>query len=228
MMKSFAFVSLLLLSPMLFAQKLEEKIHITGEAEIEIPADQVLLTVHLQYKDYENVQTAFNAHKAAEQKLVKLVKDLKISGSDVQYSLISFSRQQEYTATSSLREYFVTTQTVNILLKDLKSYPDILIKLVNSGFTNVSTGFTSSKGKDFPEELLTKAVEQARKKAEVIAKASGRKLGKVTYVGDAAKSDPIFRAEMTYAKVADSGGFISEYPQTIKKSLSLEVIFELY
>jgi uncharacterized protein YggE len=227
MLKPLALATLLLFTGKAFAQTQQEKIQVTAEAEIELPADQVLLQVHLNYRDYENVKTAFDQHKAAEAKLLKLIKDLKIPASDVQYSLMSFNRQMEYQADSKMREYYLTQQTVTILLKDIKSYPDVVIRLVNGGFTNVSTGFTSSKLKDFPEELLQKAVAQAKKKAEVIAKAANRKLGFVTYVTDTAKNDPVFRAEMAYAKASDAGNMSSEIPQTVKRSLSLEVTFTL-
>lgn len=227
MLKPLALATLLLLSGRGFAQTQQEKIQVTAEAEIELPADQVLLQIQLNYRDYDNVKTAFDQHKAAEAKLLKLIKDLKLSSSDVEFSLLSFNRQMEYEANSKMREYFVTQQTVTLRLQDIKAYPDVVIRLVNGGFSNVSTGFTSSKLKDFPEELLQKAVAQAKKKAEVIAKAADRKLGFVTYVTDTAKSDPVFRAEMAYAKASDSGNLSSEIPQTVKRSLSLEVTFTL-
>ncbi len=227
MLKPLALATLLLLSGRGVAQTQQEKIQVTAEAEIELPADQVLLQIQLNYRDYDNVKTAFDQHKAAEAKLLKLIKDLKLSSSDVEFSLLSFNRQMEYEANSKMREYFVTQQTVTLRLQDIKAYPDVVIRLVNGGFSNVSTGFTSSKLKDFPEELLQKAVAQAKKKAEVIAKAADRKLGFVTYVTDTAKSDPVFRAEMAYAKASDSGNLSSEIPQTVKRSLSLEVTFTL-
>jgi uncharacterized protein YggE len=227
MVKPLALAALLLFTGKAFAQTQQEKIHVTAEAEIELPADQVVLQVQMNYRDYDNVKNAFDQHKAAEAKLLALIKDLKVPAKDVQYSLISFNRQMEYQADSKMREYFQTQQTVTVRLKDLKTYPAVVIKLVNAGFTNVSTGFTSSQLNDFPEVLLQKAVAQAKKKAEVIATAANRKLGFVTFVSDTAKSDPVFRAEVAYAKASDSGNLSSEIPQTVKRSLSLEVTFTL-
>lgn len=227
MFKRIILTTSLLLTQMAFAQSntSDERIQVLAEAEIELPADQVIFNVNLSYKDYDDVKVAFNNHKKAEEALLKFLKDLKIPNKNITYSLVSFQRHNEYSPDGKSKEFFATQQNVTIKLEDLKAYPDLLIKLVNAGYTNVNTAFTSSKENDFHDTLLEKAIAQAEKKAAVLAKASDRKLGKVTRVSDSIQNDPVFRAEAMYAK-ADSG-FISEIPQTIKKSISLNVVFEL-
>lgn len=229
MVKKLAVAGLLLMNHFTFAQKnmQDERIQVTGEAEIEIPADQVMFNINLNYKDYDGVKTAFDQHKAAEARLLRFLKDLKVPDRNITYSLINFNRQMEFKADGTPREYFGTHQNITVKLEDLKSYPDFLVRLVNAGFTNVNTAFTSSKSNDFHSELIEKAIEQARKKAQVMAQASGRKLGKVTHVSDAVQPDPVFRAELAYAKSGNDGGFISEIPQSVKKSISVHVAFTL-
>lgn len=229
MVKKLAIAGLLLMTHFTFAQKnmQDERIQVTGEAEIEIPADQVMFNINLNYRDDNNVKTAFEQHKAAEAELLKFLKDLKVADKNITYSLINFNRQIEFKPDGTPREYFGTQQNVTVRLENLTSYPDFLIRLVNAGFTNVNTAFTSSKADDFHSGLIEKAIAQARKKAEVMAHASGRKLGKVTHVSDSALPDPVFRAELAYAKSANDGGFIAEIPQSIKKSISLNVAFML-
>lgn len=205
----------------------DERIQVTGEAEIEIPADQVVFNIMLNYKDYDGVKTAFDQHKAAEAQLLRFLKDLRVPDKNVTYSLINFNRQVEFKPDGTPREYFGTQQQVMVRLETLTTYPDFLIRLVNAGFTNVNTAFTSSKANDFHSELIEKAIAQAKKKAEVMALASGRKLGRVTHVSDAVQPDPVFRAELAYAKSAYDGGLISEIPQSIRKSLSVNVAFVL-
>jgi uncharacterized protein YggE len=227
MLKHIILATSLFISTMALGQtKQEEKINVVGEAEIEIPADQVMFNITLTYKDYENVKTAFDQHKKAEAELLKFLKGLNIPQKNIKYTLISFNKNMEYMPDGKNKEYFATQQNVNIKLEDLNGYADLLIKLVNAGFTNVNTAFTSSKENDFHSDLIEKAIAQAKKKAEVMAKVSDRKLGKVTYISDTQTPDPVFRAEYALAKSAD-GGFISEVPQSIKKTLSVNVIFEL-
>lgn len=226
-MKQLAIAGLLFMTHFTFAQKNmpDERIQVTGEAEIEIPADQVVFNITLNYRDYDNVKTTFDQHKAAEARLLQFLKDLKVADKNITYSLINFNRQVEFKPDGTPKEYFATQQNVTVRLEELTTYSGFLIRLVNAGFTNVNTAFTSSKANDFHSALLEKAIEQARKKAEVLALASGRKLGRVTHVSDTAQPDPVFRAELAYAKSAND--FISEVPQSIKKSISLNVAFIL-
>lgn len=228
MFKQIILTTSLLMSTLAFAQtKQEEKIDVIAEAEIDIPADQVLFSINLNYKDYDNVKTAFDLHKSAETKLLSLLKKLKVPTKNITYSLISFQRQTEFMENGKRRDYFGTQQNIDVKIEELASYPAFLIELVNEGFTNVSTAFTSSKANDFHATLIEKAIEQAKKKAEVMAKASGRKLGRVTRVSDTVQSDPVFRAELGYAKMANNDGFISQIPQSVKKNVTVNVVFEL-
>lgn len=229
MIKKLAVAGLLLLTHFTFAQKnmQDERIQVTGEAEIELPADQVIFNINLNYKDYDGVKTAFDEHKAAEARLLKFLKELKVPDKNINYTLISFSRQVEFRSDGTPREYFGTQQNITVRIENLKTYPDFLIRLVNAGFTNVNTGFTSSKAEDFQGALIEKAVAHAKKKAEVMARASGRKLGMVTHVSDTTYPDPVFRTELSYAKNASDGAFFSEIPQSIKKTISLNVAFLL-
>lgn len=229
MIKKLAIAGLVVMSHFTFAQKTlqDERIQVSGEAAIEIPADQVWFNINLNYKDYDGVKTAFDQHKTAEAQLLRFLKDLRIPDKNITYSLISFNRQMEFRADGTPKEYFGTHQNITVKLEDLKSYPDFLIRLVNAGFTNVNPAFTSSRSNDFHGELIEKAIGQARKKAEVMAKASGRKLGRVTHVSDTLQPDPVFRAELAYAKSGNDGGFIAEIPQSVKKSISVQVSFTL-
>lgn len=228
MIKQIILATSLFMSTMAMGQiKQEEKINVVGEAEIEIPADQVMFDITLTYKDYDNVKTAFDQHKKAEADLLKFLNGLKIPQKNITYTLISFNKHTEYTNDGKNKEFFATRQNVKVKTEDMNNYADLLINLVNAGFTNVNTAFVSSKENDFHSDLIEKAIAQAKKKAEVMAKASGRKLGKVTFISDSQAPDPVFRAEYLLAKSANDGGFISEVPQSIKKNLSVNVVFEL-
>jgi uncharacterized protein YggE len=227
MLKNIILATSIFMSTMAFAQTKElEKINVIGEAEIEISADQVKFDITLTYKDYENVKTAFDQHKKAETELLNFLTNLNIPKKNIKYTLISFNKNVEYLPDGKHREFFATQQNVNVKLEDLNSYADLLIKLVNAGFTNVNTSFTSSKESNFHTDLMEKAILQAKSKAEVMAKVANRKLGKITYISDKPETETIFRAEYALSKTAN-GDLISEVPQSIKKSLSVNVIFEL-
>ncbi len=219
----------------------ENRIVVIGMAEIEIPADRVVFEIKLSYKDEKDVKKAFALHKESEVKLMSILKDLKVPGKNVNYTLVNVNQQYSYDDSPDRRKMvYATNQTVNITLDSIKNYSDFMIKLISEGFGDVDTDYISSKENDFHNELIEKAIEIATKKAQIMAKSSTRNLGKILRVSDTNESDPEFNYRgLLNGEIAASGrkgwrshpeiggdGF-SLIPQTIKKSMSVKVVFEL-
>jgi uncharacterized protein len=223
----------------------ENRIVVIGMAEIEIPADRVVFQVKLSYKDDDDVKKAFALHKESEARLISFLKDLKVSEKNINYTLVNVGKKYSYYEEANTKKImYATNQTVSITLDSIRAYSDFMLKLISSGFNDIDTDFISSKTDDFHSVLIEKAIEMATRKAQVMAKSSKRNLGKILKVSDTDEEDPEFSYHgMSNGEIAASsrkgwvsyGGMgggtgetdISLIPQTVKKSISVKVVFEL-
>jgi uncharacterized protein len=213
----------------------DNRIVVLGEATIEIPADRVEFNIELKFDDSTNIKRAYKRHKEAESKLVSYLKELNIPPKNINYSLINIGKTTDYNdETNKSTDIFGTNQKVFVTIDDVKQYADVMMKLITAGFTDVSTSFGSSKENDFQQTLIEKAIEAARKKALVMAKAANREISKIVKVSDTEESDPTFggygnsyAAAMAVMGDANSENVITEIPQTITKRMTVKVVFAL-
>ncbi len=230
-----ALIFTLLLSNISFSQSIspDNRIVVLGESTVEIPADRVVFEIGLKFTDSTDVKKAYAKHKETESKLVNFLKELKIPNKNISYTLISIGKEFESYPVSKERKFlFGTSQNVSVTIEDVNKYTDFMMQLISAGFTQVSSAFKSSKEKDFQETLIQKAIEAARKKANVVAKSANREIRNIIKVLDTEETDPAFRNDMvnvaSYFSVWDSTeGSIIKIPQSITKSYSVKVVFSL-
>jgi uncharacterized protein len=244
--KLFAFVMLFGLSTMTQAQTQTttpdlpiNRVVVLGDATLELPADQVRVQVNLRFTDPTDAKKAYEGHRAAEKRLVQLLKDFKIDDKDIVYSLLNVHKNVDlYGPDGRRREEVATDQQIIFKLNDLKRYPELQLTLIGGGFNNFSASFSSTKEDDNKNKVLEKAIEVARGKAETMAKASGRTLGGVLSVRDTEETDPAlgrrypvataFATESLRAgKSAADSGNLFEFPQKIVIPAQVKVTFEL-
>jgi uncharacterized protein len=214
----------------------ENRIVVIGMAEVEIPADRVVFQVSLATKEENDVKKAYDSHKRKELNLLSFLSDLKIPNKNINYTLINISKRivyEDILKENTRKTYYETSQTVTITIDSLKKYSPFILKLIDAGFDDVSTSFTSSRINNFHDKLLEKAIEMAKKKAQVMAKSSNRELGRIVKIMDTEETDPNFNnswSNNSYeGRAVGAGGSYEmiSIPQSVTKSISVKVIFEL-
>ncbi|RAJ94146.1 hypothetical protein LX87_04030 [Larkinella arboricola] len=212
------------------------RIVVLGDAELELPADQVRVVVNLQYSDPTDAKKAYNAHQAAEKQLVTLLKDYQINEKDIRYTLLQVQKNQnDVYPTGERRQEIVTMQQVIFELNKPERYPALQLALINAGFNRFQATYHSTKEEQSKNLALEKAIEAAREKAVVMAKAAGRTLGTVLSVRDTEETDPVFQkrfgAGYSYGSAlyasARAEGNLLDIPQTIRIPAQVKVTFEL-
>ncbi|MBC7893113.1 MAG: SIMPL domain-containing protein [Sphingobacteriaceae bacterium] len=226
---SFAQNSAILLSP-------DNRIVVLGEATLNLAADRVVLTVNLSARDSLSVQRAYDKHKRLEASLVRFLKEAALPDTSVRYQLFNVRQEFEY-AGPGRRQVgaYVTTQSVTLTLTDVRQYATFLVKLIGAGFSDVNASFNASKSEQFQGKLLENAVTVARKKAEVLASASGRRIKRVSKIMDTEETDPTFNRVIPMAMAAQrvsydkavGGSDLTDIPQTIRLAMQVKVVFEL-
>jgi len=141
----------------------------------------------------KSVQEATDANSKLMAAITSALQDAGIAAKDIQTS--RFSIQPLYTPAdphneSKLVGYSVSNQ-VNVTIRDIGKAGDILDRLATAGVTNVGNiEFLHSDPSKLLDQARAAAVADAKRKAEIYAKASGIALGRVVWIAEDAGLAP--------------------------------------
>ena len=123
---------------------------------------------------------------------------------------------------------WTANNSITITLRDIAKAQSLVDTLNKTGATNVSgPNYALDSSSEASEDLLAQAIDDARTKATKIAKASGRRLGKVITVSEISGS-PIFYPTALESKGRGDTSVptpVEPGSQTVYKSIT--VVFEL-
>lgn len=163
--------------------------------------------------------------------LVNSLKNFGINDSDIQTAQISVYENAQpeimiYPPRPTNTKKWQASNTITIKLRDTTKTSALSDLLDKSGATGVSgPNFSVEDTKTSDNELLTRAIDDAKSKAQTLAKAGGRTLGRMITVTEGASSQPY----PLYAAVgkADSSVSTPVEPGTQTLTKTVTVIFEL-
>lgn len=152
--------------------------------------------------------------------LIKAVKDFGIGDKDIKTQNISYYQIPKGSINPG---QWQVNNNLEITLRDVSRASDLADLLAKSGANNVyGPNFRLDENNQAANGLFNEAINDAKSKAGNIAKASGRKLGKILSVTEGATSNglyPMFDRGM--------GGGAPIEPGTQSVSKSVTVVFEL-
>ena len=183
------------------AQETKPMITVTGEGKVKVAPDQVSITVSVESKGTK----AADVKKANDAKIdgvLKYIKKMGIAKEDFQTTRVSLNDQYDY---DKKKHNYVAVQSIQILVKDLAKYDELMEGLVDSGVNNIGNiDFQSSKIEIHKSEARKLAIQNAKMKAQDYVGALGQKMGAAyTIVDNSQDSYPRPRYEMMAMKVAD-------------------------
>ncbi len=162
--------------------------------------------------------------------LIKAAKDFGINQGDIKTQSLSFYQNEETYYDNGVQKsrkgQWRVSNSIEITLRQIDKASDMANLLASSGANNVyGPNFQFDDTSEFENSLFEQAIGNAKTKAETIASASGRKLGKVISVTEGAGLSNIYPV---YAmKGAEGGGGAPIEPGSGTVSKSVTVVFEL-
>ena len=156
-------------------------IAVHGRAKAEVVPDVFPLQITLKDTslDAASTQRQIEAHAQA---VIALARQMKLPDRDVEVANLNVSPQYRWDDNEKRQVFLGNTYTRMIKLR-FRALPDLqeaIAALPKSSQVQLDTGsFESSRQAQVRRELLTEAVADARKTAEVMAAAVGRSLGSV-------------------------------------------------
>ncbi len=152
-------------------------IHVTGDAEVRVAPDEVLLTIGIETQS-RKLNEAKDENDARVQRVLDLADDYDIERRHIQNSYISiYPRYDSSYDKRVLVEYSVRRNLV-ITLKDLSKFEDLLTDLLEADVNYVhGIDFRTSELRKYRDEARARAIVAAREKAVALAAELGQEIG---------------------------------------------------
>jgi len=210
----------------------DNRIVVIGQASIDVPADKIVFSVRLKSIDSVSIDNVYKKHKLSENKMIALLKELGVSDKNINYTLFSLDHTQDYDTKSW---YYLGTQQVKFTIDSVQEYAKVQSRLIEEGFSEFDSNFTSSKIDTYTSQVLEKAITAAKVKAETMAKAADRKIKRIVKIADTDESDTMISdwhhgyivSEMSLSAPPVGNSSLTSIAQSIPVSAQVKVVFEL-
>jgi uncharacterized protein YggE len=120
------------------------------------------------------------------------IKDAGIADRDIQTSRLSLQPQYDPNKSGTARlTGFQATNQVTVRIRDIDKLPTVLDRAIGAGANEMSgIEFVVSEQSKLLDQARDDAITDARRKAELYAKAAGAKLGRVVSITEEGSSPP--------------------------------------
>ena len=213
-------------SPALAQGDLQPAISVSGEGTVTVPPDLAQIDAGVA-SDAKTAKEAAEANNTAMGKVLAALKGAGTDETDVQTSRLSL--QPQYAQPAPGRQAppaiigYRAANHVTIKVRDLTKVANVIDTLVAAGANDIgNVGFTVREPSKLLDEAREKAVADARRKAEIYAKAAGVILGAPLDITEGGTPAPMFRSKMVAAApMAIAGTPIAQGEETLSISVSI-------
>ena len=169
----------------------ERSITVIGEATVSVAPDNANIRLGVTSQG-KNAREASEANARQMTTVLAAIREAGVADRDVQTSRLSLQPQYEQGKAGPARLLgFQVTNQVSIRIRDIDKFPGILDRAIAAGANEMSgIEFVVSEQSKLLDQARDDAVTDARRKAELYAKAAGVKLGPVTSITEEGSSPP--------------------------------------
>jgi uncharacterized protein len=195
-------------------------ISVTGEAKISAPPDLAQIDGGVT-SEAKTAREASEANNAAMGKVLLALKGAGIDEKDYQTSRLSLQPQSSSKSNGppTITGYRASNR-VTIRLRDVTKVANVIDTLVGAGANDIGgINFMVSQASKLLDEAREKAIADARRKAEIYAKAAGVTLGAPLSISESGAPAPIVFRRMA-AGVAESAP-VAPGEETLQLSVSV-------
>ncbi len=182
----------LLAAPALAQTAPPAMISVTGEATVSVPPDLAQIDAGVT-TEAKTAREASDANNAAMGKVLLALKGAGIDENDYQTSRLSLQPQTapNRTGPSAIVGYRASNR-VTIRLRDVTKVASVIDTLVGAGANDIGgINFTVSQASKLLDDAREQAIADARRKAEIYAKAAGVTLGAPLSISEGSMPVPI-------------------------------------
>jgi len=206
-----------------------EVVVVTGTAKTQQKSQIATFSVGVtSFKDKKEDAISEVNTKIAE--VIKVADNFGIDKKDIKTENMSIYQQQESYWEDNRQKYrpgqWSVSNNVSIILRDISKAGSFADELAKTGATNIyGPSYASDNQKELEAGLIEEAIKDATSKAQTMAGASGRTLGRIVSVtegGSTSSLQPLFVTDR-----AGSGGGAEPEPGSTTVYKTITVTFEL-
>ena len=173
------------------AQAAERTVTVTGEATVGVAPDTAVIRIGVSSQE----KTAREAGEANARQMTSVLAAIKASGiaeRDIQTSRLSLQPQYDPNKGGTARlTGFQATNQVTVRIRDIDSLPTVLDRAIGAGANEMSgIEFVVSEQSKLLDQARDDAIADARRKAELYARAAGAKVGQVVSINEEGPASP--------------------------------------
>jgi uncharacterized protein len=183
-------------------------ISVTGEANVSVPPDQAQIDGGVT-SDAKTAREASDANNAAMGKVLLALKGAGIEEKDYQTSRLSL--QPQFATSSKVAERapgivsFRASNRVTVRIRDVTKVANVIDVLAGAGANDIGgINFTVTQASKHLDEAREKAIADARRKAEIYAKAAGVTLGAPLSISEEGNAPPMPYRKMSAGVAASA------------------------
>lgn len=196
-------------------------ISVTGEAHISVPPDLAQIDAGVT-TDARTAREASDINNAAMGKVLLALKSAGLEEKDLQTSRLSLQPQYSQPQLSgkpgvppAITGYRASNH-VTIRLYDLTKIANVIDTLVTAGANEVGgINFMVAQASKLLDDAREQAIADARRKAEIYAKAAGVTLGAPISISEEGAAEPLFRARLAGKMAAAAPVPIAQGEETL-------------
>ncbi len=197
-------------------------ISVSGEASVSAPPDLAQIDAGVA-SDAKTAREAAEANNAAMAKVLQSLKTAGIADKDYQTSRLSL--QPQYAPNRPGQATVIgyrASNRVTIKVHDVSKVAGVIDALVGAGANDVGNiYFTVAEPSKLLDEAREKAVADARRKAEIYAKAAGVTLGQPLSIAEDGAPAPVFRAKTFAAPMAAAPTPVAQGEETLSVTVNV-------
>ncbi|MDG2432164.1 SIMPL domain-containing protein, partial [Flavobacterium sp.] len=182
-MKKALLVLSLLIMAVSYGQEVKQipQINVNGEGKIKVVPDQATITATVDTKGNDAKDVKRQNDKQIDL-VLKLIKKMNLAPADYKTKRVSLNPIYDY---EKKKTTYYATQTIEILLRDLSKYDELMEGLVDEGINKVdNVVFQSSKLEEYQSQARKMARKDAKQKENDYVSVLGQKVGKALTISD--------------------------------------------
>ena len=191
MIRRFAFILFACALGLGQAHAADKLVTVTGEATVAVAPDTAMIRIGVTSQD-KTAREAGEVNAKQMTAVLAAIKDAGIADRDIQTSRLSLQPQYDANKSGTARlTGFQATNQVTVRIRDIDKLPTVLDRAIGAGANEMSgIEFVVSEQSKLLDQARDDAITDARRKAELYAKAAGAKLGRVVSITEEGSSPP--------------------------------------
>ncbi|MBR1091519.1 SIMPL domain-containing protein [Bradyrhizobium manausense] len=218
-----AILAATLLAAPAIADEIPSAISVSGEATVSAAPDLAQIDAGVA-SDAKSAKEASDANNAAMGKVLLALKGAGIPEKDYQTSRLSLQPQYAPNRTTGASPVvgFRASNRVTVKIRDVTKVAGIIDTLVGAGANDVGNiSFEVTQASKLLDDAREQAVADARRKAEIYAKAAGVTLGAPLSVAEGGAPMPLFKSRMAVAPMAAAPAAVAPGEETLSVTVNV-------